>query len=123
VILAVEFSGDVLDMARAIQWTDVLGERGEAIAKLRLTDFPGPLFRPAFLGDKWPAVDCLVQLVGLGDRTPFFLAQVKATRKPPTRTGRLPVRISKEQVAALLAFPVPCYLIGVDERIEGSSGF
>jgi Domain of unknown function (DUF4365) len=38
---------------------DVTGFRGEKILELCLTDyqnFPQPLFRPGFLGDKWPAI-------------------------------------------------------------------
>ncbi len=39
---------------------DVTGFRGENIVELCLTDyktFPEPLFRPAHLGEKWPAID------------------------------------------------------------------
>ena len=61
---------------------DVTGFRGERIVELCLTDylaFPKPLFRPGFLGDKWPAIDFYVELAEVIGRRLYFFAQVKAT--------------------------------------------
>lgn len=100
--------------------SDVLGDRGQSIAMLRLTDLEAgaPLFRPHFLGDKWPFVDFLVQLEGVGRRAAFFFAQVKATTRGFNDRGRLRVAMSKEQVAGMSAYSIPTYVIGVDERGE-----
>jgi hypothetical protein len=55
---------------------DVIGSRGEKIVELRLTDyegFPGPLFRPGFLGDKWPGIDFYVELEAIQGKRFYFL--------------------------------------------------
>jgi len=60
---------------------DVTGFRGEKIVELCLTDyktFPEPLFRPAHLGEKWPAIDYLVELTSIPGRRLYFFAQVKS---------------------------------------------
>jgi hypothetical protein len=105
-------------MTRSNAFNDALSERGEAITNLRLTDFhdTGPLFKPAFLGEKWPAVDFFVQLERVNDRSLFFLAQVKTTRG--LRDGKLQIVVSRDKVVALTAYPVPTYFIGVDEQTE-----
>jgi hypothetical protein len=62
---------------------DATGTRGEKIVELRLTDLQitdQPLFRLAFLGDKWPTIDFYAELRAVKNQTPYFLAQVKATR-------------------------------------------
>lgn len=62
---------------------DALGQRGEAIFNVLMTEMDslsGPTFRPYFLGDKWPIVDFIVELVGAGAATPYFFVQVKTTR-------------------------------------------
>jgi hypothetical protein len=61
---------------------DVLGLRGEALfGALILRSHPtkGFLFRPQFLGDKWPVADFIVELEGVEDIRPFFMVQVRAT--------------------------------------------
>lgn len=62
---------------------DAIGARGEAIVTNLLTrrhGRDGPLFRPQFLGEKYPAIDFSVELVGVaGDHTPFFFPQAKTT--------------------------------------------
>ncbi len=43
-----------------------LGQRGEALFYVLITKSYGrvkPIFRPQFLGDKWPTVDFIVELV------------------------------------------------------------
>lgn len=104
---------------------DDLGRRGEALFLLRITDFCGgkqQLFRPHFLGEKCPTLDYLVELLGAGLNTPFFFAQVKATRLGCTKgkKQRLRVKVSGEDVQRMAAFPAPTYLIGIDEPREAA---
>ena len=57
---------------------DALGQRGESILYTTITSFHGsaPLFQPAFLGEKWPVADFVVELF---DQAGWFaLLQVKA---------------------------------------------
>jgi hypothetical protein len=99
---------------------DDIGGRGEAICFVRLSDFCGntqPYFRPHFLGDKFPALDFLVELVNAGRGSPFFFVQVRATRKGFTRKPpvRLKVELSEEDAETLILYPAPTYIVGVDE--------
>jgi len=62
--------------------SEITGSRGEAILELSLTeykDFVSPLFRPGFLGDKWPTIDFYVELRNIKGRTPYFFAQAKSS--------------------------------------------
>jgi hypothetical protein len=102
---------------------DDIGNRGEAIFKVRITDPYGPggnpLFRAYSLGDKFPTLDFLVELVGLpAGKVGYFFAQVKATRqgftkKPPVR---LRVKVSQRDINRMLIYPGPTYVIAIDER-------
>jgi hypothetical protein len=105
--------------------TDYIGSRGEYIASVRLTevcrkdDFPYFVTRP--LGDKCPTFDLLVKLVGAGHRTPFFFAQVKATRRGYTKWDaqpRLRVAVSSKDVRRMVLWPAPTYVVAVDEEQE-----
>lgn len=102
--------------------SDAIGQRGEAIAYVLLTKLHptrGQLFRPQFLGDKWPFVDYLVALEDAGPLTPFFFVQVKTTRKGYTAKGkRLKVNVSESHIFGLASYPAPVYIIGVDEVSE-----
>lgn len=102
---------------------DALGQRGEAIFTVLMTEFhsqAGPIFRPQFLGDKWPCVDFILELVGeTGSIQPYCFVQVKTTRQGYTqRDRRLKVQLGAEQVTALAAYPAPTYLVGIDELNE-----
>jgi hypothetical protein len=105
---------------------DVIGGRGEAIAFARLarvcrTDADLPYFWPHYLGEKCETFDFLVELVGAGERTPFFFVQVKSTRKEFTKTQtppRLRVEVSEQDVRRMVAFPAPTYVVGVHEDEE-----
>lgn len=101
---------------------NVIGSRGEGIAINLLTRPHGrtdPFFRPRFLGDKYPAIDLFVELVGApGNQAPFFFAQVKATRQGYTTSGRLKVPVSRAGMNELVRYPAPTYVIGVDEPTE-----
>lgn len=101
---------------------DDIGSRGEAIFSVCITDLCGrrqPYFRPRFLGEKARTVDFLIELIGAGERTPFFFVQVKTTQEGYTRRGgvpRLKVRLSRRAVRRLALYPAPAYVVGIDER-------
>src|SRR4051794_331170 len=106
--------------------TDFIGGRAEAIAVARLTwacrtDSDLPYFWPHYLGEKCESFDFLVELVEAGESTPFFFAQVKATRKDLTSTQtppRVRAEVSEKDVRRMVAFPAPTYVIGVHEPAD-----
>jgi hypothetical protein len=101
---------------------DIKGSRGEAIFEVRLTDyknFPRPLFRPGFLGDKWPAIDYYVELLNVAGRTPYFFAQAKATGgKLAKKASTIGISAKKKDIQRLLKIPGPTYIFGVHEPSE-----
>jgi hypothetical protein len=102
---------------------DELGKRGELIFSLQMTKFHGsaPLFRVQFLGDKWPAVDFVVELISSGQQTAYFFAQVRATRRGYSHTKRgrrLRAAISAPGLLKLASYPAPTYVVGVDDVAE-----
>lgn len=102
-----------------IELRDVIGFRGEKLVELRLTDysaFERPLFRPGFLGDKWPAVDFYVELNSVRGKRPYFFAQVKTTSTPLTAAStHLVISSRKSDIEHLLRIPGPTYIFGVHE--------
>lgn len=103
----------------AIDLREVTGYRGEKLVELCLTNyasFDKPLFRPGFLGDKWPAIDFYVELIAVKGRRPYFFGQVKSTRATllPTAT-ELPISTKKKDIKRLLQIPGPTYIFGVHE--------
>lgn len=101
-----------------------LGQRGESLFSTMITRFYGrdkPRFRPYFLGDKWPLVDFVVELLDAGEITPYFFAQVKTTRGGYTvRDGRLRVSVRQADMRKLALYPAPTYVVGIDDiREEG----
>jgi hypothetical protein len=100
---------------------DFIGNRGQSIAHMRLTDMCRknglPYFEAHFLGDKCQTFDFLVELVGAGQRRPYFFVQVKASQRGFTNTTppRLRVKVSKSDVLKMVLFQAPTYVIGVDE--------
>lgn len=101
---------------------DDIGRRGESIFHSLITksfNLKPPIFRPQFLGDKWPTLDFFVELLGTNDITPYFFVQVKTTRAGYTsRTNRLKIAVSGEEMRKLASFPAPTYLAGIDEIQE-----
>lgn len=102
--------------------SNVIGDRGESIVKVLLTRYhgrPSPFFYPQFLGEKYPTVDFLVELEGTrGVQTAFFLAQVQATRLGYNARGKLKTQFKRSKMSNLVTYPVPTYVIGVDEARE-----
>ncbi len=99
-----------------------LGQRGEFLFSTIITRFYGrdtPIFRPYFLGDKWPLVDFVVELLNAGDVTPYFFAQVKTTRSGYTKIDkRLRVHIRWDDMRKLALYPAPTYIVGIDDVWE-----
>jgi hypothetical protein len=102
-----------------VELRDVVGFRGEKLVELRLTDyseFEQPLFRPGFLGDKWPAIDFYVELNSVRGSRPYFFAQVKTTSSPLTgESTHLSISSKKKDIERLLRIPGPTYIFGVHE--------
>lgn len=99
--------------------SDVIGYRGEKIVELCLAnyaEFEQPLFRPGFLGDKWPAIDFYVELIGVRDRRFYFFGQAKSTTSALTaKSKHLKISTSKRDIAHLLQLPGPTYLFAIHE--------
>ncbi|MCP4698543.1 MAG: DUF4365 domain-containing protein [Gammaproteobacteria bacterium] len=102
---------------------DIIGQRGEAIFYVLITKFFNrdmPIFRPQFLGDKWPNVDFVVELTNYsGSLVPYFFVQVKSTREGYTKKEkRLKVQVEGKYIRALASYPAPAYIAGIDEKLE-----
>lgn len=102
---------------------DDIGARGEILIRALITKFDdhdSPRFRPVFLGDKHPDMDFLVCLNGNDKLSPFFFAQIKATRQGyRPGDGRLKIRrFSRKDLRSIARYPAPTYLFGIDEREE-----
>jgi hypothetical protein len=96
---------------------DVTGFRGEKIVELCLTDYQtlsGPLFRPGFLGDKWPAVDFYVELRRVRAKRLYFFCQAKSTTRAPS-SQVLKIKTERRDIERLLQVPAPTYILGVHE--------
>jgi hypothetical protein len=109
--------GDETRMKSSGELSQTIGTRGESIFELAITDysqFETSLFRPAFLSDRWPAIDFLVELIGVRDVTPYFLVQVKATRNAISK-DRIVVELPPKNKTALARVPGPTYVVGVHE--------
>jgi Domain of unknown function (DUF4365) len=96
--------------------TNLKGSRGEKILDLWLTDFkefPEALFRPQFLGEKWPTIDFYVELETVHKGKPYFFAQVKSTTT--ALSGGVRISVEKKDIELLLQIPGPTYIFGVHE--------
>jgi hypothetical protein len=94
-----------------------IGDRGENLFELAISDysqFNRPLFRPAYFTDRWPAVDYVVELLGVADLTPYLLVQVKATRVP-IANNEIAIDLPPRKKNSLARLPGPTYVVGVQE--------
>jgi hypothetical protein len=101
---------------------DTLGARGESRFLVLITEPHDrqPIFRAQRLGEKWPATDFLVELVGGDGVAGFFFVQVKTTRQGYTERGRrLKVTVAQNTVARLASVPAPTYVVGIDD-VDGT---
>src|SRR5689334_20765389 len=107
----------------AFQTSDQIGRFAELIAETDLSRpvrgrYRRPLFRAVRLGEKYPIVDFLVDILGPDDLAlGFFFAQVKGTTLLPTG-ARLAVDVDAERYNRLVRIPAPTYLLGVDVSAE-----
>jgi len=104
---------------------DTIGQRGEALFFVILTKLYGrarPLFKPQFLGDKWPTVDFIVELIDSSSTVvPYFFVQVKTTQQGYTKKYRcLKIQVSARDARRLASFPAPTYVVGIDEINESA---
>ncbi|HSI84620.1 MAG TPA: hypothetical protein VK970_12595 [Candidatus Methylacidiphilales bacterium] len=96
---------------------NVLGERGENIALLCLTEYVQPngvLFGPGFLGAKWPTIDYYIELYGVQSMRPYFFASAKTTTSRLTKKS-IQISVKKEDVQQLLKIPGPTYILAIHE--------
>src|SRR5262245_10445272 len=109
-------------MRQIAKWTNLIGERGESIFELAITDyrmFKKPLFKPGFLGEKWPTIDYYVELLGVANSSPFFFAQVKSTtNKLKTNATTIKISADRKKCELLFNLPGPTYIVGVHEPTE-----
>lgn len=108
----------------ATMTTNQIGRLAELLAAAALSRPTGPprgrpLFRATPLGDKYPAVDFLVDLVDRNDASRgFFFAQVKGTASAKPTTPRLPIDVARDRFNRFAGITAPTYLLGVDVRTE-----
>lgn len=99
-----------------------IGQLGEKIVELKfLRQSPTGtrLFNPAFLGDKWEAVDLFVEVNQAKAGKGFFFIQVKSTsKKIGARARTIQIKATKKQCSALHSYPAPTYIMGVDIETE-----
>ncbi len=86
--------------------SDDIGNRGEAIFRVRITDPYGPdktpLFRAYHLVEKFPTLDFLVELIGLpAGRVAYFFVQVKATTRGLARGAPARLRIDVPSLTSI----------------------
>jgi hypothetical protein len=76
-------------------------------------------FRATYLGDKYPAVDFLVDLLAADDSSRgFFFVQVKGTISATPAHPRLAIDVPRDRFNRLVEITAPTYLIGVDLATE-----
>jgi len=98
-----------------------IGELGEALFTVIISreTSRGFLFRPKFLGDKWPVSDAYVELIHWDGTMRYFFCQIKTTTQGYTqRERKLKIQVPKEKLIKLANYPAPTYVIGVDVHSE-----
>lgn len=92
-----------------------IGELGESIFNVAISrDYK---FRPRHLGEKWPASDFYVELIGPNEIF-FFIVQVKATDKGINSKRKLRIQVPKKKLNELNSYYCPTYIAGVDNDTE-----
>ncbi|MBD0320026.1 MAG: DUF4365 domain-containing protein [Gemmatimonadetes bacterium] len=104
---------------------DQIGRLAETIATTELAKLvqrpERVLFSPNLMGDKYPGIDLMVDILEAGGvPRGFFFVQVKGTTRGTDAAKRLPIAISRAGYNRLLEFPAPTYLVGVDVRSASS---
>ena len=99
---------------------DQIGRLGALIVEIGfsrpvLGKYKRGLFRPTFLGDKYPSVDYVIDVITpTGETVGFFFVQVRATMQEQASETRLGIKVDADKYERLVALPIPTYLIGVD---------
>jgi hypothetical protein len=105
---------------------DIIGGRGESIFQVLITrKHPTRHYLfdlPRFLGEKKQTIDFLVELFHDESLVPFFFVQVKTTSEGYSiQEHRLKVQVTSTDMQRLAAYPVPTYIVGIDE--VGEQGY
>jgi hypothetical protein len=106
--------------------TEQIGKLAEYIVSTDLSrpvkgGYDRALFKMTHLGDAYPTIDFLVDILGPeAEARGFFFVQVKGTTQMAPPAGRLPVAIRPDRFNRMVAIPAPTYLVGVDVRSESS---
>ncbi len=95
--------------------TNDIGNRGESIFNVRITQ--NFLFRPCYLGEKWPAGDHYIEINDEAKPYPFIV-QTKTTTAGYHRNGNLKAPVPIGKLSKLMIIPVPTFAAGVDEDKE-----
>ena len=105
---------------------DQIGRLAELIAAADLSRavrnrYRRPLFRAISLGEKYPTIDFLVDLLDRRDTSlGFFFVQVKGTASAGPAEARLPIVVAPDRYKLLAKMPIPTSLVGVDIVTETS---
>src|SRR4051812_31745303 len=104
--------------------TNAIGDFGEGLVRSSFSRpvrriYRRPLFRVAALGDKFPIVDFIVEVLDRNeDSLGFFFVQAKSTSIAKPKSKRLKLEIDLEKFNKLAATPAPTFLVGVDIMTE-----
>lgn len=104
--------------------TNAIGDVGEILAQLHFSrpvrgKYQRPLFRAAHLGEKYPVVDLIVDILDPKEASlGFFFVQVKATNAAKPKAKTLAVKIELLKYNHLAQIPAPTFLVGVDIDAE-----
>jgi Domain of unknown function (DUF4365) len=106
--------------------TNAIGDFGELLAATFLSrpvrgKYRRPLFKPTHLGEKYPVVDFIVDVLDPTENSiGFFFVQVKSTSAACALSRTLRLDVELEKYNKLAAIPVPTFLIGVDTQNESA---
>lgn len=100
---------------------NLIGNRGEMIASNRLME--GGLFYVECIGGKTPTFDllCTIAPQNVGEKPYQFLVQVKSSEKSDLythRNNRIKTPVTTSDLQALIDYPLPTYVTGVDIKAE-----
>lgn len=104
--------------------TNAVGDFGEILAQAHFSrpvrgKYRRPLFRASHLGEKYPVVDFIVDILDPNeDSLGFFFVQVKATNAAKPKAKTLAVKIELPKYNRLAQIPAPTFLVGVDVDAE-----
>lgn len=91
--------------------SDYIGNLGETYFCVSMLNHR--LFRPAYLGEKWPVSDYFVEIVNSEEQY-FFIVQVKSSAAQVGKSSPLPIAINQEKLRRLASYGAPTYLAFVD---------